>query len=1023
MNEETIFAAALELPSAERAAYLAQACGSEVSLRERLEGLLAASDRAGNFMSRPAIASAEPANAKTEIVDGASNPHDATVTHGGPSRLSEEQSEATSFLSQSTRPDSLGRIGHYEVLQILGKGGFGIVFRAFDDVLQRVVAVKVMAPQLAATSPARKRFLREARTSAAVRHENVVQVYEVAEHPLPYLAMEFIPGETLQERLNRIGPLEVAEVVRIGRQIAEGLAAAHATDLVHRDIKPSNILLESGQLKAKLTDFGLARAADDASISQSGIIAGTPMYMAPEQALGHKLDQRADLFSLGSVFYQMVSGRPPFRANGTVAVLKRVAEDTPRDIREIIPEVPQWLCKVIAKLHEKNPDQRFQSAREVADVLADCEQQLKLHGTLKDYSRIPGGAPTVTRSRFRRRLKWAAAAIVLVLAVAGSIYAAPFVLGYVNDEAKVTLANPSAEEKVLVRRDGEVVATLNRANPSVYLASGEYELERVCAEGYEPSYYAAGTRRLFGSTPGEGQGSYGPVFKLTVQRGDVTRVAVAVRERAVSQPSNTDGWVQLFNRKDLTGWKPNANWTVMEGGVLSSVALGNYSELLSVRDDFENFHLRVEARINDGGNGGIWFRHPGTEYRPDIYEAEINSTDPSGKKTGSLCHYDIEKADRAPPPKPNEWFTMEVIAIDNELVIKVNGRETAHWVDPEWRYKKGSFGLQQHENTIVQFRKIEIKELPPSSLPPTFTDADAQRIRALPAAEQVEEVRKELMRFNPGFDGTIEHKIEAGVVTDLRIATDKVTDIAPIRVFNALRVLDLSGTETEGQVNGQLADLTPLKGVNLSSLTKLSLNNSKIDDAGLVHFKDCKNLTGLWLNRSKVTNAGMACFKDCKNLNTLGLKFTEVDDAGLACFKGCKDLTGLDLGELRVTDQGLGNFKDCKGLTELWLNRTLVTDAGLAHFKDCKDLAIVHLGGTQMNDDGVAHLKGCKKLNTVWLDGTQITDVGLVHFAGMNELSRLILVNTKATAKGIENLAKALPKCKIEWDGGVIEPK
>ena len=139
----------------------------------------------------------------------------------------------------------------------------------------------------------------------------------------------------------------------------------------------------------KITDFGLARAADDASISQSGIIAGTPMYMAPEQAKGETLDHRADLFSLGSVLYQMAAGRPPFRANGTLAVLKRVAEDTPRPIREIIPETPQWLCDIIAKLHAKNPDDRFQSAREVADVLADCEAQLKANSKLKDFSRVP----------------------------------------------------------------------------------------------------------------------------------------------------------------------------------------------------------------------------------------------------------------------------------------------------------------------------------------------------------------------------------------------------------------------------------------------------------------------------------------------------------------------------------------------------------------------------------------------------------------------------------------------------------
>lgn len=146
------------------------------------------------------------------------------------------------------------------------------------------------------------------------------------------------------------------------------------------------VLLEGGHQKVKITDFGLARAVDDASISQSGFIAETPMYMAPEQAQGQTLDQRADLFSLGSVLYQMVSGRPPFRANTTLAALKRVAEDKPRAIREIIPETPQWLCDIIAKLHAKDPADRYQSAREVADVLADCEAQLQANAKLTPWS-------------------------------------------------------------------------------------------------------------------------------------------------------------------------------------------------------------------------------------------------------------------------------------------------------------------------------------------------------------------------------------------------------------------------------------------------------------------------------------------------------------------------------------------------------------------------------------------------------------------------------------------------------------
>ncbi len=408
---QALFLAAAEISiPADRARFLDGACDGDAEVRSRVEVLLRAHDQPDSLLDHPAVAAPNPAPEATQALTGTPEPGVAvSQTAGGVNGASDD--EALTFLAPPTRPDSLGRIGHYEVLQVLGRGGFGIVFRAFDELLQRVVALKVMAPQLAATSPARKRFLREARSSAQVRHENVVQVYEVAEQPLPYLAMEFIPGETLQQRLDRLGPVEPAEVVRVGRQIAEGLAAAHVNDLIHRDIKPGNILLEAGQLRAKITDFGLARAADDASISASGIIAGTPMYMAPEQAKGEKIDHRADLFSLGSVLYQMASGRPPFRANGTLAVLKRVADDTPRDIREIIPETPQWLCDIIAKLHAKDPDERYQSAREVADVLADCEAQLKANARLKDFSRIPHGKPA---ARVGGRWKWAVAATLLL---------------------------------------------------------------------------------------------------------------------------------------------------------------------------------------------------------------------------------------------------------------------------------------------------------------------------------------------------------------------------------------------------------------------------------------------------------------------------------------------------------------------------------------------------------------------------------------------------------------------------------
>ena len=178
--------------------------------------------------------------------------------------------------------------------------------------------------------------------------------------------MEYVTGVSLQGRLDRDGPLSPKEIVRIGQQAACGLAAAHAQGLVHRDIKPANILLENGVERVKITDFGLARAADDARLTQSGVAAGTPMYMSPEQARGETVDSRSDLFSLGSVLYTLATGFPPFRADTTMGVLNRISHDPPRPIRETNPDFPVALEKIIMQLLEKEPGKRFQLAADVS---------------------------------------------------------------------------------------------------------------------------------------------------------------------------------------------------------------------------------------------------------------------------------------------------------------------------------------------------------------------------------------------------------------------------------------------------------------------------------------------------------------------------------------------------------------------------------------------------------------------------------------------------------------------------------
>jgi tRNA A-37 threonylcarbamoyl transferase component Bud32 len=360
---------------------------------------------------RPQGADEEQAGVKGDMqVPGEPAPQQAVEGLGGSSRADASVLEELppGFLQPSERPGGLGKLGHYEILEVIGRGAMGIVFRARDDRLHRVVAVKVMAPQLAAIALARQRFTREAQAVAAVSHDHVVTIHAVEEaQGLPYLVMQYISGVSLQERLRRSGALAVKEVLRIGMQTAAGLAAAHAQGLIHRDIKPANILLENGVERAKLADFGLARAGEDAHLTEAGCLVGTLMYMSPEGADGGVVDQRSDLFSLGSVLYEMSTGRPPFRGETRSAVLRAVAEAAPRPVRELNPEVPEELAAVITQLHAKDPARRYQTAAEVAKVLEELLAEAQHF------------APAVARMRPRR----AAGQRRLVLAAVGVLAA------------------------------------------------------------------------------------------------------------------------------------------------------------------------------------------------------------------------------------------------------------------------------------------------------------------------------------------------------------------------------------------------------------------------------------------------------------------------------------------------------------------------------------------------------------------------------------------------------------------------
>ncbi len=291
-----------------------------------------------------------------------------TTRKPSPGRI---EAAALEVLAPPSHPEMLGRIGRYEVEKVVGSGGMGVVLKAHDTELNRPVAIKLLAPHLAHSGAARQRFAREGRAAAAVMHEHVVAIHNVeSDGKVPYLVMQYVVGQSLQARVDRQGPLEPKEILRIGIQVASGLAAAHTQGLVHRDVKPSNILLENDVERALLTDFGLARVVDDAGITQTGVVTGTPHYMSPEQAEGKAVDYRSDLFSLGAVLYFMCTGRPPFRADRAVAVLNRICHHRHRPAWQVNTDVPDELSDVIDRLLQKKPNRRLAGAAQVAEALA-----------------------------------------------------------------------------------------------------------------------------------------------------------------------------------------------------------------------------------------------------------------------------------------------------------------------------------------------------------------------------------------------------------------------------------------------------------------------------------------------------------------------------------------------------------------------------------------------------------------------------------------------------------------------------
>ena len=810
-------------------------------------------------------------------------------------------------LAPAEAAGEIGRLGGYRVLRLLGRGGMGAVFEAADDRLGRRVALKVMLPSLAAKASARQRFLREAKAAAAVEHDYIVPIYQTGEdRGVPFLAMPLLAGETLDDRLKG-GPLPAADVLRVGREVAEGLAAAHAAGLVHRDIKPSNVWLErtaAGAFKrVRILDFGLARSATGADgLTQSGAVLGTPAYMAPEQARGEAVDARADLFSLGVVLYHAATGRRPFPGSDTFSILTALATTEPTPAARVNPAVPAGLSALVARLLSKNPAGRPASAGAVADELARLagssarEAATQVIGVSPaDHSGAGGDTteafdPTPPRRRVRRG--WKVAAAVLFLAVAG-----------------LAAANGPTIVRV-VTNEGELVVEVDDPATEVVVKGGAVELRRE--EGGKKRVYLV-TATKAGEVEVREPGSTDALVmeKFQLRRGGDVLVKVTADKLAAAR-------------------RPKA------GPPAPSPPASDPDRRLA------------EWVRSLGGNWGVTVDTPGNRH----YCGYSNPTFPSEPFKVQAIRVVYKGKQATIKPEDIEIFrgvtAIKGIDLDNP---GINDQTLPRLIDllPESleRFEfSGYYGKSQISDAslagITRFRNLRwfgVESVP-------LTDAACEYLRPHRGLDTLHlwgtKISDAGMSRLTGFTS----------VARLSLPENTGDDSArPFLATGKLERLTLGKHCTPA--------LLPLVGKN-TGLIQLRGVPRAAADADLVHLLPLTLLETLDLQNTQVTGSALAEFRGRPAIVTVNLEGAVATDENLAHLKGYPNLRGVWVGGKTFTDAGVRHLADIDTLAELVLNYSAVTDAGLEEVRRAKSLRALAVYQTGVTEAGVRRLAAAR---------------------------------------------------------------